>query len=270
MYQDNIKNKKYFVCVIFKQNAGISIDANLDLQDAIYVELKKLQQAFIIDLNIYNAFLRNNKSEEYDSYIRFLSQTNNYSDYFIDAFGCDNSSKPDKVTENILQGIYDYFIEKGKEINSLEIKHLALSAKKKIVNFLKNSNAELSLDKVKDTIKSFLLNNESELEQVNLDIEEFSNGIVSYLHENEKYKIPFYFSISKNILKKHLGNKIEDENKRWTLNTEYGIIGKTDENNKTIILDQTNKTILIKDVSAKSIEKFIKEMEKHNNDSANS
>lgn len=270
MFTDDINNKDYFVCTIFKQNSGLSIDNNLDVTNAIYVDLKKLQQAFIIDINMYSAFIRNKGKDCYSSYIQFIAQNKNcYSNYFIQSFGCSSASKPDKVTRNIIKGIYQYFISKSEELNSSEVEELAHIAKKEIINYLRRdlSNNNFNLGEIKDKIKDIILdNNISDID----DIDSFSQGLVSKLYNEDQ--IPYYFSIDKKELKSHISGKIEETSKRWTLNTEYGIVGvKSRENNdKDIILDPNNNTILIRNVSNTKMSRFIKNMESYNNDRENS
>ena len=265
LYEDVKKSKEYFGCVIFKQNSGILIDNNLNPSDSIYVDLKKLQQAILIDVNLYKESLAQKDSD--DLYIRFISSSKEYSDYFIDSFGCYNSSKPEKVTENIINGVYSFFKYKGIELDSNEIKEIGLVAKKSIINFLKKKKDEFSLDEVRNNIISVLNDNYESIKDHIKDFSNFSDQLISDLHNNEKYKVPFYFRIDQSTLKKHLSNKIEELNKRWSLSAEYGlvdIIDSGDQKNipshKSILINRTDRTILIRDVDSKSIQKFITKM----------
>lgn len=265
IYEDAKKYKEYFGCVIFKQNSGILIDNNLNPRDSIYVDLKKLQQAILIDINLYKQSLGKDDSD--DLYIKFISSSKEYSDYFIDSFGCYNSSKPEKVTENIINGVYSFFKDKGSKLNSCEIKELALIAKKSIINFLKKKKNEFSLDEVKNNIISVLNDNYESIKDHIKDVNNFSEDLVNDLHNNEKYKVPFYFRIDQSTLKKHLSNKIEEPNKRWSLNAEYGLVDIIDSDNqknipsnKSILINSVDRTILIRDVDKNSIQKFITKM----------
>lgn len=261
LYKD-ATNKEYFVCSVFKQNAGLSIDDNLEPQNAIYVDLKKLQQAIIIDLDKF----QNNLDDEY---IRFLTQGANYSDYFLEAFGCNNEVKPEKVTKNILNGVYNFFKEQGEKLQSDAVKDLAITAKKRVTNYLRRSDPESDLGRIKDLINTILVEHIDDIKEIISDTDNFSEELVSYLHNNDEYKVPFYFRTSKSELKKHLSSKIEEQNKRWSLSVEFGIVGISNEvnnTNKNVILNPTDRTILIRDIDSKSMNKFIEKMKEYNED----
>lgn len=266
LYKDVITNKEYFVCSVFKQNAGLSIDDNLEPQNAIYVDLKKLQQAIIIDLDKFQRVITNNLDDEY---IRFLTQGANYSDYFLEAFGCNNEVKPEKVTKNILNGVYNFFKEQGEKLQSDAVKDLAITAKKRVTNYLRRSDPESDLGRIKDLINTILVEHIDDIKEIISDTDNFSEELVSYLHNNDEYKVPFYFRTSKSELKKHLSSKIEEQNKRWSLSVEFGIVGISNEvnnTNKNVILNPTDRTILIRDIDSKSMNKFIEKMKEYNED----
>lgn len=266
LYKDASTNKEYFVCSVFKQNAGLSIDDNLEPQNAIYVDLKKLQQAIIIDLDKFQRVITNNLDDEY---IRFLTQGANYSDYFLEAFGCNNEVKPEKVTKNILNGVYNFFKEQGEKLQSDAVKDLAITAKKRVTNYLRRSDPESDLGRIKDLINTILVEHIDDIKEIISDTDNFSEELVSYLHNNDEYKVPFYFRTSKSELKKHLSSKIEEQNKRWSLSVEFGIVGISNEvnnTNKNVILNPTDRTILIRDIDSKSMNKFIEKMKEYNED----
>lgn len=266
LYKDGITNKEYFVCSVFKQNAGLSIDDNLEPQNAIYVDLKKLQQAIIIDLDKFQRVTTNNLDDEY---IRFLTQGANYSDYFLEAFGCNNEVKPEKVTNNILNGVYNFFKGQGEKMQSDAVKDLAITAKKRVTNYLRRSDPDSDLGRIKDLINTILIEHIDDIKEIISDTDHFSEELVSYLHNNDKYKVPFYFRTSKSELKKHLSSKIEEQNKRWSLSVEFGIVGISHEinnTNKNVILNPTDRTILIRDIDSKSMNKFIEKIKEYNED----
>lgn len=108
-----------------------------------------------------------------------------------------------------------------------------------------------------------------DIKEIISDTDNFSEELVSYLHNNDEYKVPFYFRTSKSELKKHLSSKIEEQNKRWSLSVEFGIVGISNEvnnTNKNVILNPTDRTILIRDIDSKSMNKFIEKMKEYNED----
>jgi len=227
------KGDEFMLIAMIKNKQGLNVNASLEPESIVEIDLSKIHQAARINLTTYLATKKpKDKSvsdEELATYLSFISPRSNSdaSGYFIKALNCTDGIPSSKATKSAFFTVSEYC-----KLND-DLRPLRSKAKDSLVEYFSNCSSKeepATLQGIENAIRQI----------VPADKHELVEGFSAFAN-SEKYQVPNTFTVNAREVTKY--TRIKSKTDSWELNFKRTALGK--DENSPLYYDSSTKKLII-------------------------